>query len=331
MKKIAFFIVGIMLGFTLLFSACGQTDSNVIRLNEVTHSVFYAPLYIAINKGYFADEGLTIELTNGGGADKSMAALVGGSADIGLMGPEAAVYIAAQGRTDQPTVFGQLTKKDGSFIVGRTNSTFSWTNMVNTSILGGREGGVPAMALEHALHLNGLDDGTNINIRFDIAFDAMAGSFAAGEGDYVTLFEPTASKLVAENKGYIMQSVGQAAGEMPFTCFMANKSYINSNTDKIYKFLKAVVRGYNYAMTASVDNIVDALMPSFTGVDRSLIESSFINYKSIDCWNNTPIMTEESYNRLIQLITNYGTLRSNVAFNKIVDNSYAQTVINEYI
>lgn len=327
MKKISTLLVIVMLSFCVLLTGCKQ-DPDTIRVNEVTHSIFYAPLYVAINKGYFEDEGLKIELTNGGGADKSMAALTSKSADIGLMGPEAAVYVTAQGKSDVPTVFGQLTKKDGSFIVSKTNiENFKWSDMTNKRIIGGRPGGVPAMALEYALNQNGLIDGTNIDIITNIDFNNMASAFIGNDYEFVTCFEPVASALVQQGKGYNVASVGLMAGEMPFTCFMANKSYIDSNPQRIEKFLRAIIKAYNYCMSANVDDVVEALAPSFGTTDKATIKSAFLSYKGIDAWNATPIMNENAYNKLIEVITKYGTLTQNVPFNKIVDNSYAEKVL----
>ena len=239
MKKLLSFIFAFLLLTTssVYFVGCkSESKKGKIRLNEVTHSVFYAPLYIAINKGYMEEEGIEIELTTGNGADKCMTALVSGSADIALMGPEATIYVVEQGKKDAPKVFGQLTKRDGSFIVSRTNQqNFTWQELANSEILGGRRGGVPAMTLEYALKQNGLIDGQNVTINYDVEFANMSGAFVGGTGDYVTLFEPNASELVKNGKGHIVASVGSMAGEVPFTAFTANESYISQNKDKLKK------------------------------------------------------------------------------------------------
>lgn len=304
-----------------------KDDPNTVRVNEVTHSIFYAPLYIAINKGYFEEYDIKIELTNGGGADKSMSALVSNSADIGLMGPEAAIYVVNQGKTDQPVVFGQLTKRDGSFVIGRENiENFTWDALANKEILGGRQGGVPAMTLEYVIEKNNVQ---NCTINYDVAFDNLTGAFIGGTGDFVTAFEPTASTLVANGKGYILSSVGAEAGEMPFTAFMANKSYITNNKETVKNFLKAVVRGYNYLVTADINDIVDALRPSFEGTSDELIKKSIESYISIDAWVSSPVMTEVAYNNLIKVMKNAGSLTNDVAFSSVVDNSIALEVLKD--
>lgn len=330
MKRIISLMICIMIAIPLFLTGCGDGDLNKIKVNEVTHSIFYAPLYIAINKGYFEDYGMEIELTNGGGSNNSMTALISGAADIGLMGPETAVYTAYQGKKDLPKVFGQLTKRDGSFIVARENTNnFNWTDLTNKMILGGRRGGMPAMTLEYVLKSKGLIDGTNVTINYDVEFNNMNAAFMGGTGDYVTSFEPSASEIVSANKGYIVASVGQEAGEMPFTAFMANESYIKDNPETIEDFLKAVIKGYRYLTSASIDDVVDAIMPSFDGTSRDIIKKGLQSYLSIDAWVSTPVMDVSAYNRLIAVMKDAGELQqnTNIPFDTIVDNSYAQKAI----
>ena len=330
MKKFAIFCLLLIVIFstTIVGCSCNNTDGK-IRLNEVTHSIFYAPLYIAINKGYFEDYGIEIELTNGGGSDQSMTALLSNAADIALLGPETAVYVASQGRENLPVVFGQLTKRDGSFIIGRDNEDFNWNDLIGKEILGGRTGGMPAMTLEYVLKSKGIFEQVNIN--YDVAFNNMTAAFIGETADYMTTFEPTGSTLEKNGQGYIAASVGLEAGEVPFTTFMATSEYLENNPDTINKFLKAVMKGYNYLVTANIDDVVDALLPSFADSDKEIIKSSLQNYINIDAWVSTPIMTQSSYDKLIDIMTTAGTLTQSVEFNKIVNNTYAQQVINEML
>jgi len=330
MKKISLILVAVVLGFTLFLTGCGKKNENLIRVNEVTHSVFYAPLYIAINKGYFAEEGLEIELTNGGGADKSMTALTSGSADIGLMGPEAAIYVVKQGKKDSPKVFGQLTKRDGSFIIGREYiENFTLADMAGKEILGGRKGGVPAMTLEYAMKQAGLIDGTNVTINYDVAFNNMTAAFIGGTADFVTAFEPSASDIEAAGKGYILGSVGEFAGEVPYTAFMANQSYLEKNPDKINKFLRAIIKGYNFLVTATIDEVVEAIAPSFLGTTNASLKKAMQAYIAIDAWVDTPVMKSTAYNNLITIMMDAGELDKAVEFDSVVDNTYAQKAFDE--
>jgi NitT/TauT family transport system substrate-binding protein len=277
------------------------------------------------------DEGIEIELTTGNGADKCMTALVSGSADIALMGPEATIYVVEQGKKDAPKVFGQLTKRDGSFIVSRTEkNNFTWQDLANSEILGGRRGGVPAMTLEYALKQNGLIDGQNITINYDVEFANMSGAFVGGTGDYVTLFEPNASELVKNGKGHIVASVGSMAGEVPFTAFTANESYISKNKDKLKKFLRAIMKGYNYLMSASVNDVVASLRASFDGTSDELLTISINAYKQIDAWSRTPVMSQVAYDNLMDIIIDAGTLTNTVAFSSVVDNTYAQSILADF-
>lgn len=305
-----------------------KEDSNVVRVCEVTHSVFYAPLYIAINNGYFEDYDIEIELSNGGGADKCMNALVSKSADIALMGPEATIYVANQGKEDMPVVFGQLTQRDGSFIIGREQvESFSWDILSNKEILGGRKGGVPAMTLEYAIEKNNVN---NCTINYDVAFDNLTSAFIGGTGDFVTAFEPTASQIVSNGRGYILASVGAETGEIPYTAFTANRSYINENEETIKNFLRAIIRGYNFLMSSSIDEVVNALKPSFDGTSEELLKKSMQAYINIDSWARTPVMSQVAYNNLMNIIINSGTLTDRIEMSKVVDNSYAQAVLKDF-
>ncbi len=331
MKKIAITILllVVILSLTTLSVSC-SSDKGVVRLNEVTHSIFYAPLYIAINQGFFLDEGIAIELTNGGGSDKTMTAIVSGDADIGLMGPETAVYVKAQGATNNAVIFGQLTKKDGSFLIGRTaQEDFKWTDLKGTEVIGGRRGGMPAMCLEQATKLAGLDKSTDFILNYDVQFDLITSAFESGTGDYCTMFEPAASQYEQAGKGYIVASVGAATPEMPYTCFAATKSYITNNRETVEGFMRAVMRGIDFVMTETDDKIVDALRASFPGVSDEIIAKSVNSYKEIDAYMTSPVMSDVAFTNLINLLIENGTLTKSVAFSDIVDNSIVTSISQE--
>lgn len=331
MKKFTYLAIAFLVCLATFLTGCScSSKKSVIRVNEVTHSIFYAPFYVAINKGFFEEEGIEIELTNGGGSNVSMNALISGSADIGLMGPETAVFVAAQGKKDLPKIFGQLTKRDGSFLVGRTPiENFKWSDLEGSEIIAGRRGGSPAMTLEYALRKNGLIDGENVTLRYDIEFNNTTTAFQSGTADYVTAFEPAASELVKAGNAYILASVGKEAGEVPFTCFMANESYISKNYDKVKGFLRAVMKAYDFITTANIDDVVNALAPSFDSSTKESIKQCVESYIEIDAWMSTPAMSESAYNRLTTIMTQAGELTQNIAFNSIVDNTIANELIAE--
>ncbi len=339
MKKIASIMAGLMLilGFSMFGLACGDTNSNKINLVEVTHSIFYAPLYVALNNGYFEDEGLEVELTNAGGSDKGMTALLSGSADIGLLGPEATVYVVDGGANDHPVVFGQLTKRDGSFIVSKTDTqNFQWSDLVGKTIIGGRKGGMPAMTLQYVIEQAGLTIGTGadeVNLRTDVAFDLTASVFDSTNAEYCTLFEPTASDMETQGKGYVVASVGLESGEVPYTAFTANKSYLENNKENVKKFLKAVMRGLEFLKSATVEEIAESLKPSFDGYTDNDIVTAINSYIASDAWNSTPVMSESAYNRMLDIMDNAGELdnRENVPFSKVVDNSIANELMAELV
>lgn len=331
MKKLTLLLMALVVSLSIIFYGCNKKDNNVVRVNEVTHSIFYAPLYIAINKGYFEEEGLTIELTNGGGADASMTAVLSNNADIGLMGPEAAIYVKAGDANDYPVIFGQLTKRDGSFIVAKHDTdNFQWSDMIGKEIIGGRKGGVPAMTLEYVMKKNGLKPGSALNDNVDtilntnVAFNLTASVFSESQGvEYCTLFEPTASQLEQEGKGYVVASVGEQSGEVPYTAFMAKKSYLEKNPERAEKFLRAILKGYDFLVNGDIDDVVDAIYPSFNTTSKELIKSSLLRYIEVDSWMSTPMMEESAYNKLQDIMQAAGELDTRVPFSSLVDNSYA--------
>ena len=330
MKKITSILCALILCSCAFFGlvGCKKKDKSVIRINEVTHSVFYAPLYLAINLGYFEEEGITIKLTNGGGSNVSMSALLSGSAEIALLGPETVCYVAAQGSKNHPMIFGQLTKRDGSFLVSRVNEPdFSWSNLQNKTVIAGRKGGLPAMTFEYVVNGLGLVDGTNITLDTATAFNMMVPTFESGSGDYCTMFEPTASEYVAAGKGYIVASVGEYSGEIPYTCFMAMPKYIKDNPDKITGFLRAITRAYTYLMTEDSETVAKKLQPSFDTSSIQSIKYAVESYKRIDAWMSSPAMTESSFNKLLNVLRNAGELTGDVSFSEVVDNSFALSLM----
>ncbi|MEG0295591.1 MAG: ABC transporter substrate-binding protein [Clostridium sp.] len=319
-----------MLGFSVV-SCSNKTDSTVtkVRLNEVVRSVFYAPMYVAIANGYFEDEGIEIDLSTGQGADKTMQQVLSGSADIGFCGPEQVIYINNQGRDDYPVLFAQLTQKDGSFLVGReSEDNFDWKNLNGKELIGGRPGGMPEMAFEYVLRQNGIDPKTDVKMVTNLDFTATAGAFKAGTGEYVTLFEPTASMLEKEGSGKIVASIGESAGTIPYTCFFTTKSYMDKNPEVIEKFTKAIYKGQEWIKTHSNEEIADAIISYFPGTDKEIIVNVIANYKEIDAFASNPTIKEADLNRLMDIIESYdkNLLTARPDFNKIVNNSFAEKV-----
>ena len=327
MKK---FLTIILSVFVLVFpfSGCKKTtDKNTIRLNEVTHSVFYAPLYLAIENGYFEEQGLKIELTNGGGADNSMTAILSGSADVGLMGPETVIYVHNQGKSDAPKVFGQLTQKDGSFLVSKNpEPDFEWTDLKDKEILAGRKGGVPAMTFEYVLNELNMENGRDFNLNFDVQFNLMTSAFLGGTADYCTVFEPTASEYEALGRWHVVASVGAQGGEIPYTSFIALESFIKNNPVKIKSFLKAIKKAHEFMATHTEYEVAEAIVKQFPSTSITSIETSLKSYKAIDAWKTNLQATEESFTRLQNIMENAGELTNRAPFDKIVDNTLAKEV-----
>lgn len=324
MKRLFALVLSILLLATLMTGCGKQKEATKIRLNEVTHSVFYAPMYVALNLGFFDEEGLAIELTNGGGADKVMTAVLAGQAEIGLAGPEACIYVLNEGRENYPVVFAQLTKRDGSFLVGRTDSAFDWQNLKGKTIIGGRKGGVPEMTLEYVMRQNGIVPNQDALVDTSVQFNMMAGAFVGGNGDYVTLFEPTATQVELEGKGYVLTSIGQESGEIPYTAFFASQSYIKQNPDVVQSFANAVAKGQAWVQEHSAQDIAEAIADQFPDTKLEVLTLVAQRYKDINAWNETPVMKQESLDRLQTVMETAGELDRRVDFTKLVDNSFAE-------
>ena len=323
-KIIVTLLVLTLFAFCLPLTACSKEKEDVIRLNEVTHSVFYAPMYVAINEGYFKEQGLSIELTNGGGADKTMTAVLSGQADIGFCGPEASIYVYNEGKKNYPIVIGQLTKRDGSFVIGRQKTdNFDWsTAFLGKEIIGGRKGGVPAMALEYALKKNGYENGVNMTINYDVQYDLISAAFDGGTGDFCTMFEPAATNFELAGKGYIAASVGAEAGDIPYTCFCAEKSYLEKNGDKVKKFLAAINKGVAFVRDNSAEKIAKAVAPSFADTSLSTLTAAIDNYKKIGAYVSSMNLKKSDFERLQDIIIEAGVMTKRASYEDLVDNSY---------
>lgn len=316
---------GLSLVLLLSVSACGNAGGKTkVRVCEVTHSVFYAPQYVAIARGFFAEEGIDIDLSNGQGADAVMSAVLSGNMDIGFAGPEASVYVYNEGKTDYTQVFAQVTRRDGSFLVAREkDDAFDWQKLRGKIVLPGRKGGVPYMALEYALRKNGIDPATDLTLDSSVQFSMMTAAFTAGTGDYFTCFEPTASMLEAEGKGYIVAAVGDAAGEIPYTAYFAKKSYIEKNSDLIAAFTRAVYKGQQWVGTHTAAEIAEAIKEQFPDTSTELLTASIERYRKISAFCDTPTMTEESFTLLQKVIAEAGELSAPAPFDKVVNNTFA--------
>lgn len=308
----------------------GKDDSKLtkVKVCEVTHSLFYAPQYAAISEGFFEEEGLEIELTNGGGSDKVMAAVLTGDMDIGLGGPEASIYVYKEGRSNSPKMFAQLTKRDGSLLISKNPvENFSWDDLKGKTVIPGRKGGVPYMTLEYVIKQNGLDPANDMTLDDSIQFDLMAGAFTSGTADYVTLFEPTASMIIQEGKGYLATSIGAESGEIPYTGYFSNQDYINSNPDIIQKFTNAIAKGQKWVAEHSAAEIAESIVEQFPDSDMDTLTAAVQSYKDIDAWNATPVMTEEAFNRLQDVIIEAGELDAKVDFSAVIDTSFAEKAV----
>lgn len=323
-------IIVIIIGVIIIKKQNNNTNGEniVIKMNEVTRSVFYAPQYVAINNGYFKDYGIDIELTTGQGADAVMTSVLSGEAQIGFAGPEASIYVYNEGKEDYTQVFAQLTKRDGSFLVSKDKlSDFKWEYLKGKTIIPGRKGGVPYMTLEYVIKQHGLNPKTDLKLDDSIKFDLMASAFTSGSADFVTLFEPTASNIQNLGKGYIVASVGKESGEIPYTAYFAKKSYIQKNEQTIQDFTNAIYKGQKWVKEHTSKEIAETIQNFFPGTDLNLLKTAIQSYKDIDAWNENPILKENSFNKLQDVMSLAGELEKKAPYDKIINNKYAEEAI----
>ena len=322
----------VVIGIVVVIRRPGSSDDGLktINVSEVTRSVFYSPQYVAIHEGFFEKNGIKIELTTGQGADAVMTSVLANQVDIGFAGPEASIYVYNEGKDDHTQVFAQLTKRDGSFLVSKENTdNFSWNDLKGKTVIPGRRGGVPYMTFEYVLKKNGINPKTDLVLDDSIKFDLMAGAFSSGNAEYVTLFEPTASMTEMQGKGYVVASVGEASGEIPYTAYFAKKSYINKNEDIVQGFTNAIYEGQQWVKTHTSREIAESVQEFFPGTDLDTLEAAIQSYKDIDAWNDTPILTQESFERLEEVMIEAGELEKQVPYDKLINNSYAEKAIEK--
>ncbi len=330
MKKGICVVLAALVMLSAVLCGCSQESKDLVtvRLNEVTHSVFYAPQYVAMELGFFEEEGIAIELTNGGGADKVMTAVVSGQSDIGLAGPEACIYIYNQGKEDYPRIFAQLTKRDGSFLIGRTDEDFSWENLRGKTIIGGRKGGMPEMTLEYVMKQNGVVPHMDAVVDTSVQFNMMAGAFTGGQGDYVALFEPAATEVVNAGQGYLLCSIGEESGEIPYTAYFASQTYLQENSDVVAGFCRALHKAMVWIESHTDEEVAQVMLPQFPDTDLAVLTAVTARHREIDAWNTALTMEQSSLERLEAVMTEAGELEKEqwVDFAALVDNSWAEAV-----
>ena len=322
-KKIFGYLIFICLLFltvsSVLFNFNKEKSTNKkVILAEVAHTIFYAPMYVAIEKDYFKDYGIDIDLILTNGADKVTASLLSGDADIGLCGSEATIYVYNSHEKDYLKTFSQLTQKDGTFIVSRKKiKDFKLSDLVGKTIIGGRAAGMPEMTLEYALKQNNINPRKDVNIDTSIAFAAMSGAFIGGQGDFVTLFEPTASQVEKQGYGYIVESVGKLGGIVPYTSFSARNSYIKGNKEIIKDFDLAIRKGLQYLHNHSNEDVARVIKKQFSNTSLKELENAIAKYREIDVWPKSTNFSKESFNHLQDIMIDYKELDKKVDYDKL--------------
>ena len=326
-KIIVYVICGLLiflLAATVIFNLTSKNNTKKLKkvtMAEVAHTIFYAPQYVAIEKGYFKDYGIDLEVILTPGADKVSAAVLSGDAQIGFSGSEATIYVYNGGEKDYLKTFAQLTQKDGTFIVSRKNyKNFKLEDLKGKDIIGGRAGGMPEMTLEYALKKNGIDPKKDVNIDTSVEFAAMGGAFIGGQGDFVTLFEPTALQVERQGYGHVVASVGELGGVVPYTSYSARKSYIKNNKEVITNFTKAIQKGLDYVEHHSDKEVAKAIINQFPDTSLSELTEVVKRYRKINTWPKTTKFSRKSFNHLQDRMIDYGAIDKKVSYDKLIYN-----------
>ena len=333
-KNYAKRLVSMGLGLLLTLSGltgCGDKmevtadGKTKLVLNEVAHSIFYAPMYVAIEEGYFEEEGIELTLITGFGADKTMTAVLTDEADIGFMGSESTIYTYAGGTEDYVVNFAQLTQRAGNFLVSREPvSDFSWDMLKGKTVLGGRAGGMPEMVFEYILEKNAIDPVTELTIDQSIDFGSTAAAFSGGQGDFTVEFEPHATMLEEKGDGYVVASLGEDSGYVPYTSFSAKKSFLENHPDTVQAFTNALQRGMDYVQTHTPDEIAKAIKPQFAETDIQTLTAIVERYYEQDTWKENLIFEEEAFSLLQNILDGAGVLKERVPYEKLVTTEFAE-------
>jgi len=328
MKRALTLALAASVGFMTLLAGCGGSGSDKVRIGEVTRSLFYAPQYVAIEKGFFKEEGLEVELTTTWGGDKTMTALLSDGIDVALVGSETSIYVDQQGSTDPVINFAQLTQTDGTFLVSRKKiDNFSWEQLKGSVFLGQRKGGMPQMAGEFTLKKHQIDPHKDLQLIQNIDFANISSAFASGTGDYVQLFEPTASQFEKDGIGHVVASFGTESGKLPYTVFMSKKSYIDENQETIQKFTNAIQKAQKWVASQPPEETAKVIAPYFKEIQPDILASSVKRYLEQGSFAPDPILDEEEWNNLQDIMEEAGELKQRADYRKLVNTTFAQKAL----
>ena len=324
-RKIAAVFLAVLMVIGCMSVYAGTEELTEVTLNEVAHSIFYAPQYVAYEKGYFAEEGLDLEIVTGFGADKVMTAVLSGEANIGFMGAEASIYAYQEGANDAVVNFAQLTQRAGNFLVARQEMPdFTWEDLKGSKVLGGRKGGMPEMVFEYILKQNGIDPETDLEIDQSIDFGSTAAAFSGGLGDFSVEFEPSATALEQEGAGYVVASLGVDSGYVPYTSYSAKTSFMEEHPDVIQKFTNALQKGMEYVREHSPEEIAEVIAPQFPETDLDTITTIVKRYYEQDTWKDNLVFEKESFELLQDILETAGELKERVPYKDLVTTTFAE-------
>jgi NitT/TauT family transport system substrate-binding protein len=301
------FLLATLAGCGASASAETSESSNglkTIRVSEIVHSILYTPMYAADALGYFADEGLKVNITTANGGDAVSASLIGGQAEIGLVGPEMAVYVHNNPEGDAKLVtFSQLTNTDGLFLNSfDARDNFKWEDVIGKTIIGSTPGSTPQLVLEYVLDQNGIDIENDVKVITNLDPPARAGAFSQGIAEFGVMSSPSSEDF--DMAGHpIVASMGEEVGALPYTVFLSENSWLKDNEGSAQAFSDAVYRAMLWTKNATAAEIAETIKPYFAETDTGTVTAAIERYKnmSVPIWAPTPVPNEKDMETFLDI------------------------------
>lgn len=319
-----------LLGAGLALPTLAQTAAPVkVRYEEVVRSVLYVPMYVALNQGYFKEAGLDLSMKTSQGTDKGMAALLTGSADIVLIGPEASVYVANSESPVKPKIFAGLTATDGFLLMARKPvDKFDWSMLKGKTVMAFRPGSNPDVFLEAALRKKGLDPKKDLKLVNNIGPAARAGAWAAGQTDFAIFLEPEATALEKAGQAHAVASIGKEVGPVDYTVFTATDAFLKKSPAVAQAWTNVIARAQKHVASAASAELAQQVAEFFPGMAQADLVAAIDRYRGIGLWKTSTLVEKGAMDQLQEMLVSSGVLEpaKRVPYEQLVVAEFAAKV-----